>query len=139
MLLPSWQRPPPSPASSLAPQALGLPDEVMIGGIRLPNLEAGHLRLERVALSQADQPPRLEASYAARCAVQPARRRTVASAAALVCASELPAIVRGRDRICPRKMLPERHCRTKARHFRHMLDGAVACLEQTLGRCKALA
>jgi hypothetical protein len=35
-------------------------------------------------------------------------------------------------------MLPERHCRTKARDFSHMLDGAIACFEQTLRRCKAM-
>jgi anti-sigma factor RsiW len=49
--------------AALAPQTLGLTDDVTIGGIRLPNLEPGGLRLARVGVSQDAGAPRLEAEY----------------------------------------------------------------------------
>jgi len=52
-----------STLAAFAPRSLGLPDDVIVGGIRLPNLEAGGLRLERAGLVQDGAAPRLEASY----------------------------------------------------------------------------
>jgi anti-sigma factor RsiW len=49
--------------ASISPRALGLPDDVTIGGIRLPNLEAGGLRLDRTGIVQQGSNSRLEASY----------------------------------------------------------------------------
>ncbi len=49
--------------ATLAPQSLGLADEVTIGDIRLPNLQRGGLRLERVGVVQVGGKPQLEAAY----------------------------------------------------------------------------
>lgn len=49
--------------AALAPQSLGLADDVTIGGIRLPNLQRGGLRLERVGVVQDGAKPQLEAAY----------------------------------------------------------------------------
>jgi hypothetical protein len=49
--------------AALAPQSLGLADDVTIGGIRLPNLQRGGLRLERVGVVQDGARPQLEAAY----------------------------------------------------------------------------
>lgn len=49
--------------AALAPRALGLADDVTIGGIRLPNLQRGGLRLERVGVVQDGAKPQLEAAY----------------------------------------------------------------------------
>ncbi|MXQ14105.1 hypothetical protein [Microvirga makkahensis] len=56
------QQQPPPPHGLLAPASLGLPDDVTVGGLRLPNLETSNLRLERVITSDGP-PPSLRASY----------------------------------------------------------------------------
>lgn len=49
--------------AALPPKTLGLADDVTVGGIRLPNLEPGGLRLERVGISHDRRKPQLEADY----------------------------------------------------------------------------
>jgi anti-sigma factor RsiW len=49
--------------AALSPRTLGLPDDVTVGGIRLPNLAAGGLRLERAGIVKDGPKSRLEATY----------------------------------------------------------------------------